>query len=127
MEPLRYTWLAEQLAVCRMPPTAAVPDWLPAESFTTVSRTADELSIVCSEAAVPAGVQVERGWRALRVLGPLPFDAVGVLNQITGPLASAGIPIIAIGTFDTDYVLVRSSDQIRADEALQAVGLVSLG
>lgn len=124
MQELRYSWLAENLAVCRLPANSALPPWLPPAGFTSVTRTVDELSIVCAASVVPADVQMERGWRALKVLGPLAFDAVGVLRQIASPLADAGIPIIAIGTFDTDYVLVQQRQVAEADRVLGAAGVV---
>jgi len=127
MAGLRYVWLKETLAVCRLAPNEAVPEWLPTRGFTSVTRTTAELSIICEGKACPADVKAERDWAALKVLGPLPFDAVGILNQITGPMARAGIPIIAIGTFDTDYVLVRRSQVEAADEVLIASDLERAG
>ena len=123
METLRYRWLPDALAVCRLAPDEPVPDWLPTVGFTTVTRTDEELSMVCDASAVPDDVRAERGWRCLQVLGPLPFDAVGILRRFAEPLADAGIPIIAIGTFDTDYVLVKQTQTAAADEALEAAGL----
>ncbi|MBT5902446.1 MAG: ACT domain-containing protein [Opitutaceae bacterium] len=124
MDELRYEWLADELVVCRLAPTAPVPDWLPDQGFTTVTRTTEELSIVCAAAAVPAGVKAETGWAAFKVLGPLPFDAVGILRRFAEPLADVAIPIIAIGTFDTDYVLVKKAQMGAADTALAARGLI---
>jgi uncharacterized protein len=92
--------------------------------FTSITRTAEELSIICESSVVPPDVKAERGWGALQVLGPLPFDAVGILRQIADPLAEKGIPIIAIGTFDTDYVLVQRDQRDAADAALAQAGLV---
>ena len=126
MDELRYEWLEDQLAVCRLEPTSPVPDWLPSQGFTTVTRTTEELSVVCRAEAVPAGVKSEKGWAALKVLGPLPFDAVGILNQFAAPLADANIPIMAIVTYDTDYVLVRT-DQIEiAHTVLTRAGWVKV-
>jgi hypothetical protein len=124
MEPLRYRWLPDELAVCRLSSVVPVPEWLPAHGFTSVTRTATELSIVCAEVVVPAEVKAERGWQVLEVLGPLPFDAVGILRRLTEPLADAGIPIIAIGTFNTDYVLVKEAQIALADKVLAAAGLI---
>jgi len=58
--------------------------------------------------------QVERDWRAFAVVGPLPFGLTGVVSGITTPLAAAGIPVFVISTYDTDYLLVRSADSVRA-------------
>lgn len=126
METLRYEWLEDELAVCRLDPMFPVPEWLPANGFTTVTRTVEELSIVCAAAAVPSEVKKETGWTALKVLGPLPFDAVGILRRFAAPLADAGIPIIAIGTFDTDYVLIRQPQRAAADAVLAAAGLIAV-
>jgi hypothetical protein len=123
MPTFRYTWLPDNLAVARLAPDAPIPDWMPCEGFTTVTRTEDELSIVCASESVPVGVKAERNWVALKVLGPLPFDAVGILRKFAEPLAEAGIPIIAIGTFDTDYVLVKRSQLTAVNLALGEQGL----
>ena len=73
-------------------------------------------------AAAPKGVRAERGFRALVVRGPLPFDAVGILAGISSALAAAGIPLLAISTFDTDYVLVREERLVDATQALRVEG-----
>jgi enamine deaminase RidA (YjgF/YER057c/UK114 family) len=110
------TVLPEPLAICRLHASERIPSWALElhESLTSISRTRDELSIVCPEAAVPPDTQVEAGWRALVVPGPIPFETTGVLASIASPLAAAGISIFAVSTFDTDYVLVRAGDVERA-------------
>ena len=115
--------LAERLAVCRLPPDAALPEWatLPS-SFLTISRTAEELSITTLQTAVPPAVRCERDYRALRVAGTLPPDLVGILLSIAQPLAQAGLSIFAISTYDTDYVLVKARDLPAALEALRRAG-----
>ena len=124
---LRYQWLRDELAVCRLDADAPWPNWLPTRGFTSVTRTDDELSIVCAGADVPKEIKAERGWTALQVLGPLPFDAVGILRRIAEPLADAGIPIIAIGTFDTDYVLIKHAQVSVVDTVLFRSGLSLVG
>lgn len=102
--------LVARLALVRLNAQDVVPGWTAhARSFLSITRTSQELSIVADEVAVPVDVQAARGYRALRIEGPLPLDLVGVLAAVAGPLAAAGIPIFAIATFDTDYVLVRES------------------
>jgi enamine deaminase RidA (YjgF/YER057c/UK114 family) len=114
--------LPERLAVCRLPASARVPSWALElhEAFSSITRTPDELSIVCPEAVVPPDTQVEPGWRALKVPGPIPFATTGVLAGIAAPLAAAGISIFAVSTYDTDYVLVRARDLDRAVETLKS-------
>jgi hypothetical protein len=115
------TVLPEPLAICRMSAGERIPSWALElhESLTSITRTKDELSIVCPEDAVPPDTRAETGWRALVVPGPIPFEQTGVLASIAGPLAVAGISIFAVSTYDTDYVLVREGDVERALAALE--------
>jgi hypothetical protein len=103
--------LSGELAILRLPPDAAIPSWLSFSSapLVSVTHTAQELSIICPVGEVPATVPCEPGWRAFTVEGKLEFSAVGVLAAILNPLAEAGISILSISTFDTDYVLVRAA------------------
>jgi len=110
------------LAICRLSATASVPDWVSKAAFATVSRTPEELSITIDQDLVPAGVRSERDYRAIRVAGVLPPDLIGILVAIGAPLAEAGLPIFAISTFDTDYVLIRSKDLESALAALRQAG-----
>jgi hypothetical protein len=121
--PLPLEVLPETLAICRLPPDAALPSWATGPTaFVTVSRTSEELSITAVQHAVPAGVRCERDYRALRVRGTLAPDLVGILLSIVEPLARAGLSIFAISTYDTDYVLVKARDLPAALEALRAAG-----
>lgn len=104
-------------AVCRLDPDAAAP-----AGFWSVTRTADELSVICAEDAIPDGAVAERGWRALRVAGPLDFALTGVAAALTAPLAAAGVSVLPVATFDTDYLFVREASLARALAALAAAG-----
>ena len=106
------------MSVCCLNPASEVPDWAATGGFSSVTRTAEELSVVCPESSVPEDVRREEGWRALRLEGPFAFSDVGVLASVTAPLAEAGIAIFAISTFDTDYVLVKED---RLDLAVAAL------
>jgi uncharacterized protein len=111
------------LAVCRLGPRVTVPEWaLAAGPFGSVTRTPEELSIVCPEHRVPPDVQCEKGWRALKVQGPLDFGLTGILDALTDPLARSGVSIFAVSTFDTDYLLVREACLEEALAALRAAG-----
>ena len=90
--------------------------------FVSITRTNDELTVVIPQERVPDGVQAQRGFRALKVAGPLAFDEIGILAAIAGPLASAGISIFAVSTYDTDYVLVRQTDLGKALGTLRDAG-----
>ena len=118
--------LADELAVVRLPPDAAVPWWASHPenrgTFCSITRTPYELSIVTDFAAASAAERREGPWTAFMVHGPLDFALTGILSKISGALANAGVSIFAISTFDTDYVLVPSADAERARSALAASG-----
>jgi hypothetical protein len=116
--------LKGRFAVCRLERDAAVPPWASAGVFSSITRTPEELSIVCAEEVVPEGLKCERGWRCLRVAGTLDFSVVGVLAALVVPAAEAGVSIFAVSTFDTDYLLVKEKDLSAALEALRAAGHV---
>ena len=88
----------------------------------SITRTPDELSVVCPEAAVPPDVAASRAWRALRFEGPLPLDQTGILASVTTPLAQARVSVFALATYDTDYVLIPAAQQGQAIAALEAAG-----
>ena len=111
-----------EFAVCKLPPGAPLPAWPTAGEFFSVTRTPDELSVVCPEGSVPDGVTCERGWRGVRVAGAMPFTAVGVLAALTAPVAAAGVSLFAVSTFDTDYILVKEADFPRAVAAWRTTG-----
>ena len=106
------------LAVCRLAPDAPLPAW-PRGVFVSITRTPDELSIVCDEEAVPDGVQAERGWRAMQLEGPIPFETTGVAAGLTGALAARRISVFLISTYDTDWLLVKEAS---LDAAMAALG-----
>lgn len=117
----RLRALAGSWAVCRLPPTtplAAIGEG----PFFSVTRTPDELSIVCREDRAPRAARVEAGWRLLQVEGPLAFTEVGVLAALAAPLADAGVPIFVVSTWDTDYLLIPRDRWPAAARALEADG-----
>jgi hypothetical protein len=118
---LPLTLLPSRLAVCRLDPQAPFPAWVRGE-LVALTRTADELSVVCDADVVPPGVLAESGWRAFKVLGPLDFALVGVLAQLSAVLAQAGVSIFAISTYDTDYILVKEANLDDALAALRRAG-----
>jgi len=113
--------LEGEYAVWKLPPDAEPPGFDDAPFF-SMTRTAAELSIVAPANRTPAGVPAVAGWTCLEVQGPLSFELTGILAGISAPLAAAAVPLFAISTFDTDYVLVRTADLERAVEALEGAG-----
>ena len=113
--------LAERFAVCQLPPDANVE--FPSEaSLFSVTRTNDELSVVCEERFIPKGAQSETGWCALRIVGQMPFDLYGVIASLTKPLAIAQVGVFVVSTFDTDYLLWKQVDTETVIATLQSAG-----
>lgn len=108
------------LVVARLAPDAPAP--AEGRGFWSLTRTAEELSLVCAPEAVPAGAATEGPFRALMVQGPLDFALIGILAELTAVLAKAGISLFALSTFDTDYLLLRAERLQEAIAALRAAG-----
>ena len=106
-------------AVCWLDKDAPVPDWATHGPFSSVTRTAKGLSVVCPDARVAGGVKKESGWKVLMVEGPLDLSLTGVLASLTGPLAREGVSVFALSTYDTDYLLVK---QEQLEKAIQVLG-----
>lgn len=97
-------------AVAQLPAGTALPAWAQGHEFVSITHAADEISIVCPADAVPDAIKAERGWVLFKVKGPLDFSEVGVLASIVAPLAAARVPVLALGTYHTDYILVKQTD-----------------
>ena len=109
-------------AVCRLPDGVALPKPPPSPVLFALTVTPDERSLVCSEELAPDSARVEPGWACLRVRGPLDFSLTGILASLTGPLAGKELPVFALSTFDTDYLLVRAEHLEEAVTALRVAG-----
>lgn len=114
--------LPEKLAIARLDAGSAIPPWATAGGFFCVTRTAEEVSIVCEAGRVPEGVKAQQGWRALRVRGPFDLSEVGVMAALSTALARDGVSVLAIATFDTDYLLVSGEQLQVAIAALRNAG-----
>jgi len=113
---MKLALLDGSYSVCRFDAGSRIPqDIFSGPGFASVTRTANEISIVRETGTCPAIAREERGWKVLMVEGPLDFGMIGVLSSISAPLAQAGISIFVISTFDTDYVLIKEK---RLDDAL---------
>jgi hypothetical protein len=122
---LTLTVFPDRYAICRLDPQAPVPVWAAGaagEDFLSVSRTREELSIVCLERNVPSGINCARGWRILKCEGPLDLALSGIMASLAEPLAEAGVPIFPIATHDTDYVLIKEPQLETAVNALSGYG-----
>ena len=122
VEGIRLLSVPGSFAVCKLATGSPIPTWATTGDLFTVTRTADELSVVCRQEVVPEGVTCERDWCCLRVAGTMPFTLVGVLASLTTPIARAGIGVFAFSTYDTDYLLVKTNEMCKAVAALRAGG-----
>ena len=113
---------SETLSICRLEKNAPIPEWALTGEFFSITRTAEELSVVCPQNQVPPGVQKQDGWKVLQVEGPLDFSLTGVLASLTEPLAKEGISVFAISTYETDYLLVKEEQLEGAIQALREEG-----
>ena len=114
--------LPGEFAICKLNSGDSIPPWAISGQLWSVTHYGSELSIVCPQVNLPHDVAAERNWRVLQVVGPLPFEMVGVLRSLVTPLANAGVSIFALSTFDTDNILVRDEVFETACQALTKAG-----
>ena len=115
--------LPARYAFCRLEPNGHIPPWaLLGDDFVSLTRTLDELSVVCLQENVPEDAQAERDWRCVKVEGPFDFSVAGVHASLTLPLAEANISVMSISTYETDHLLLKSEDLAPAIEVLREAG-----
>ena len=119
---LTFIILRETFAICRLDKDAPIPNWAFQSPLFSVTRTKDELSIVCPQINVPKGIVCNQGWSCLKVKGPLDLSLTGIISSIAATLEKEGISLFSISTYDTDYVMVKEKDLERAIFALTDVG-----
>ena len=112
----------ETMAFCRLSPQDEIPAWVLKEPFFCITHSKEELSLYLPQDRVPEGWKSERDWRIFKIMGPLDFNLIGIIASLANPLALASIPINAISTFDTDYIMVRSWELEQACEVLEFEG-----
>lgn len=120
---LTLSIMDSMFGIYRLDPGSEIPAWAYEGSFISITRTPEELSVVCPESSIPANipekVRAERGWKCLKVEGPLDFGLTGILAGISRVLADHGISIFAVSTYDTEYLLLRENDLKYAVRALE--------
>jgi len=119
---LKFRQLSGAYGIVRLGAEVPVPGWATKGEFSAVTRTADELSIVCSAANLPEGVHTQHPWTCLRLEGPFAFSQTGVLLSFIEPLSSNRVPIFAVSTYSTDYVFVREDKTKAALDLLRKEG-----
>jgi uncharacterized protein len=119
---LTFIILRETLAICRLDKDAPIPDWVFQGNLYSVTRTKDELSIVCPQINLPKGIVCNQGWSCLKIRGPLDLSSTGIISSIAKTLEQEGISLFSISTYDTDYVMVKEKDLEKAIFALTEAG-----
>ena len=118
--------LAGDYVIARFSPSMAVPaDLLSpthSDGFMSITRTPQELSIVCPAAMAPPGAEMDGPWKALYAAGPMPFGLTGVVASLVAPLSAEGCPVFVTSTFDGDVLMVPSAKYDQARELLSAAG-----
>jgi hypothetical protein len=122
MQKLKLTILPPLYAVCQLHPDKHIPYWALIGDFVSLTRTPEELSVVCLQENVPEDIQAERGWHCLAVEGAFDFSETGVNASLAVPLAEANISVLAIATYSTDYLLIKEQDMNAAIQVLQQAG-----
>jgi hypothetical protein len=108
--------------VARLQASDAIPAWADGGGFVSISRTDDELSIVCREDRIPRDVRSDAGWSCLKLQGPFAFDETGIVLSVIEPLSTNEIGIFVVSTFDGDHLLVKSNDLEKALDLLANAG-----
>jgi hypothetical protein len=114
--------LPDRMAVCRFDPSAPVPDWIDRSGFFSITRTEEELTIVCAETLVAKGTTSEIGWRCFKVEGPIDLSEIGIIFSLTQPLAKSAVSVFVLSTFDTDYLMVKEKDLSKTIDVLTVAG-----
>lgn len=118
----RFRLLAGAFAVVRLEPDSPLPAWATRGDFFSITKTDDELSIVCRKDLLPRDVDSPLSWSCLKLLGPFAFNDVGIVASITSIIAAAGIGVFVVSTFDGDHILVNEQDLRKTIAALQENG-----
>lgn len=122
---MRLRLLSDPFAIIQMPLDEPFPPtWIDRADVFFLAKTHDERSVICPQKVVPSGITRHLYWRCFRVEGELPFDAVGVVAQITAPLKEAGLSVFAFSTHDRDYVLVHRDSLYAAIKAYAQHGII---
>lgn len=114
--------LKSKYSISKLPPESSIPMNVFNSTFYSISKTDEELSLVCETHLVKYDCEIENDWKVIKVQGPLDFSLTGILASLTTPLAEAKISIFAISTFDTDYLMIKENSLEKAIDVLTLTG-----
>lgn len=120
---LNFSVLPGQYGIYRLAESAPIPTPT-TQGLWSFSRSDGEATVVCREGGCPHAHKKEEGWAALKLHGPFDFALTGIVAEVSRVLASAGVGVFVISTFDTDYVLVKVINLARSLDALSRAGHV---
>ena len=119
---VRLRVLEGESGVARLQASEAIPAWADGGGFVSISRTDDELSIVCRKDRIPLDVQFDTGWSCFKFQGPFAFDETGIVLSVIEPLSTNDIGIFVVSTFDGDHLLLKTGDLEKAFGLLANAG-----
>jgi hypothetical protein len=115
--------LKDKYAIKKLHTNSDIPDWVNDSDFYSVTKTRDELSIVCKQQdPIKNVLNINKDWKILKLRGPLDFSSIGIIAAISGILKKNKIPIFTISTYETDYILVKNDDLNKTAASLKAKG-----
>lgn len=109
-------------SVARLPASVPIPSWFDGPGFSAAIRADNELTLVCLQERVPGAIEAEPDWRCLRSVGPIAFNATGIVRSLIEPLSSRGIGVFVVCTFDGEHILVPASDWEQSRALLEQAG-----
>lgn len=119
---IRLQLLDGKYAISRLDSSEAIPAWADGEGFVSISRSDDELSVVCHEDRVPQGLQSEHDWICLKFVGPFDLYETGIIHSVVQPLSEGGIGVFLVSAYNGEHLLIKSDDLMHAQMLLQNVG-----
>lgn len=119
---IRLKQIDGQYAIAQLPHNDAIPSWADGDGFVSISRTDDELSVVCRQERVPDNVKSDDNWICFKFIGPFEFEAAGIILSVIRPLSESGMGVFVVATFDGDVLLLKASDVPRARVLLREAG-----
>ena len=115
--------IEQDFSICKLEDLSQV-DY--SDEFCFISKTDEELSLVCSTSLVPKNtIECDNGWKAFRIQGVLDFSLIGILSRISSLLAENHIGIFAVSTFNTDYILTKEENFQKSIKVLESNGYVT--
>lgn len=118
MKQLKLKNLTGLYGIARLDASSPIPPWADGAGFVSISRSEDELSIVCQQTRIPDSVSSSLGWACFKLVGPFAFDETGIVASVVTPLSTGLIGVFVVSTYDGDHILIKSQDLERSRNSL---------